>query len=259
VGGISAQLEGEAMPVDYDGFVGGDREHIELPALQQQMLERLVETGRPVVFVNMSGGAVALPWADANLDAILQAWYPGQAGGTAVADVIVGNYNPAGRLPVTFYRSTDDLPPFDSYDMAGRTYRYFEGTPLYPFGHGLSYTTFEYTDLRTSAGTLAADDSVVVSVDVTNTGGRPGDEVVQLYVSHPRSSVERPLKSLKGFERIALDPGETRTARFVLRPSDFAWWDAERDRWTIERGPVELLVGASSEDIRQRAIVKVED
>lgn len=259
VGGISAQLEGEAMPVDYDGFVGGDRRDIELPALQQQLLEKLHATGKPIVLVDMSGSAVALPWADGNLNAILQAWYPGQAGGTAVADVIVGNYNPAGRLPVTFYRSTDDLPPFENYDMAGRTYRFFEGTPLYPFGHGLSYTTFEYTNLRTSAGTLAVDDSVVVSVDVTNTGDRPGHEVVQLYVSHPRSSVERPLKTLKGFERIALDPGETRTAAFLLRSSDLAYWDAERDRWTIERAPVELQVGASSTDIRQRTTVDVED
>lgn len=257
VGGISGQLEGEAMPVDYDGFAGGDRMNIELPALQQQLLDQLHATGRPIVVVNMSGSAVALPWVDANVNAVLQAWYPGQAGGTAVADVLVGTYNPAGRLPVTFYRSTEDLPPFESYTMAGRTYRYFDGEPLYPFGHGLGYTTFDYAGLRTSAETLSADDSLTVSVDVTNTGERAGDEVVQLYVAHPQSAVERPLKELKGFERLALDPGQTRTVEFVLCASELAYRDAEHDRWVVEVAPAEIQVGASSADIRQRVTVEV--
>jgi beta-glucosidase len=257
VGGISGQLEGEEMPVDYEGVAGGDRLRIELPPLQQHLLEQLHATGKPVVVVNMSGSAVALSWADANVNALLQAWYPGQAGGTAVADVLVGNYNPAGRLPVTFYRSTEDLPPFERYDMAGRTYRYFEGEPLYPFGHGLSYTRFDYANLRTSADALSAGDSLTVSVDVTNTGERPGDEVVQLYVAHLESTIERPLKSLRGFERITLDPGETRTVEFVLDAEAIAYWDADADDWVVEPGRVQLQVGASSADGRQITHVSV--
>ncbi|MFW5899483.1 MAG: glycoside hydrolase family 3 C-terminal domain-containing protein, partial [Jiangellaceae bacterium] len=257
VGGISGQLEGEAMPVDYDGFVGGDRESIELPALQQRLLDELHATGRPIVMVNMSGSAMALPWAGANLGAILQAWYPGQAGGSAVADALVGRYNPAGRLPVTFYRSTDQLPPFEDYDMDGRTYRYFDGDVLYPFGHGLSYTTFDYANLRTSAAALPANGSITVSVDVTNTGDRAGDEVVQLYTAHPHSAVDRPLEELKGFQRITLEPGETRTVTFSLDASELAYRDTEHDRWVVEEAPVEVLVGASSADIRQRATVDV--
>ena len=255
VGGISAQLEGEAMPVDYEGFVGGDRIGIELPVLQQQLLERLYETGKPIVFVNLSGSAVALPWADASLNAILQAWYPGQAGGTAVADVLVGTYNPAGRLPVTFYRSTGQLPPFEDYAMEGRTYRYFEGRPLYSFGHGLSYTTFDYANLRIHD--RAPSDSIVVSIDVTNTGSRAGDEVVQLYVKHLGSAVARPLKELRGFERIALVPGQRQTLTFRLAPQDVAYWDAEKDTWVVEPGRVQVQLGASSSDVRLTTDVPV--
>jgi beta-glucosidase len=200
------------------------------------------------VFVNLSGSAVAMPWADEHLNAILQAWYPGQAGGTAVADVLTGAYNPAGRLPVTFYRSTDDLPPFEDYDMVGRTYRYFEGDPLYPFGHGLSYTTFAYENLRTSASTLEAP--ITVSVDVTNTGEVMGNEVVQLYVAFPAAAGERPIKDLRGFRRITLAPGETQTVTFPLTARDVAYWNAEADAWAVEPGPVQLQVGASSSDIR---------
>ena len=250
VGGISGQLEGEAMPVDYEGFVGGDRVEIELPELQQQLLRRLHETGTPIVLVNLSGSAIAFPWADEHVDAILQAWYPGQAGGTAVADVLVGNHNPAGRLPVTFYRSTDDLPHFEDYDMANRTYKYFHGEPLYAFGHGLSYTTFSYENLRANTDALAAGSSVTISVDVTNTGSIAGDEVVQLYVSYPESSVARPIRELRGFDRITLAPGETGTVSFSLEPADVAYWNTETESWTIEPGTVSVEVGASSSDIR---------
>jgi beta-glucosidase len=259
VGGLSAQLEGEDMVVDYDGFLGGDRLHIELPALQQDLLEQLHATGKPIVFVNLSGSAVAMPWVADRANAMLQAWYPGQAGGTAVADVLLGTYNPAGRLPVTFYRSTDDLPPFVDYDMAGRTYRYFDGDPLYPFGHGLSYTRFDYSDLRTSGEVLGDNDTITVSVDVTNTGARAGEEVVQLYVAHPQSAVARPRKALKGFARVSLTPGETQRVDFPLSASDVAYWEDGRDRWVIEAAPLEILVGASSEDIRQRVTVRVVD
>ena len=168
VGGISAQLEGEEMTVDYDGFKGGDRTLIELPAVQQRLLELLQATGKPLVFVNLSGSAIAMPWADAHANAILQAWYGGQAAGTAVADVLFGRVNPAGRLPVTFYRATADLPDFDDYSMANRTYRYFGGKPLYAFGHGLSYTTFVYKNLNCSTVKSAAAPPLIVSVDVAN-------------------------------------------------------------------------------------------
>ena len=253
VGGISGQLEGEQMPVDYTGFDGGDRLRIELPPLQRDLVERLEATGKPLVFVNLSGSAVALPWVAEHADAVLQGWYPGQAGGTAVADVLTGAYNPAGRLPVTFYRSTDDLPPFEDYAMAGRTYRYFEGDPLYAFGHGLSYTTFGYANLRASSSALASE--IAVSVDVTNTGDVAGDEVVQLYVSFPESAVERPIRDLRGFRRITLQPGETQTVTFPLTARDVAYWDPDRDAWTVEPGPVEVQVGAASDDVRQSTTV----
>jgi beta-glucosidase len=210
--------------------------------------------------VLMNGSALAVSWAQANVPAILEAWYPGQAGGQAIADVLFGDYNPAGRLPVTFYKDTTDLPPFTSYDMRagqGRTYRFFKGTPLYPFGHGLSYTTFGYRNLRTSAPTLGAGGTVTVSVDVTNTGRRAGDEVVQLYVKHAGSRVERPIKDLRGYRRVTLKPGETRTVSFPLAARSLAYWDAERDRWVVESEPVELQVGGSSADVRVTRTLRV--
>jgi beta-glucosidase len=204
VGGISAQLEGEEMHGGLRRLFGRRPPRIELPALQQELLEKLHATGKPIVFVNLSGSAIALPWADEHLNAILQAWYPGQAGGTAVADVLLGNYNPAGRLPLTFYRATEDLPDFKDYAMAGRTYRYFAGKPLYAFGHGLSYTKFDYTHLRVMP---AANGALAVTVDVTNTGARDGDEVVQLYATPPAARAPP-----------ARDPGAVR-----LRPRARLW------------------------------------
>src|SRR5438132_8109720 len=185
--GLTARLEGEEMRVAIEGFSGGDRTRLDLPAPQQHLLERIVALGKPTVLVLMSGSAVAVSWAQEHVPAILEAWYPGQAGGTAIAQVLFGAYNPGGRLPVTFYRDVADLPPFEDYRMAGRTYRFFEGVPLYPFGYGLSYTTFRYERLRVSRDTLRGDDSMTVAVDVTNTGARGGDEVVQLYVRYPHS------------------------------------------------------------------------
>lgn len=248
--GLSPRLEGEEMRVEVPGFRGGDRTSLDLPATQQRLLERVVATGKPTVLVLLNGSALAVNWAQGHVPAILEAWYPGQAAGTAIADVLFGDYNPAGRLPVTFYRAADDLPPFESYDMRGRTYRFFRGQPLYPFGHGLSYTTFRYAGLRASAPLLRAGDTVTVSVDVTNTGARDGDEVVQLYVQHPRSSVERPVQELKGFVRVPLRAGETRTVRLALPADELRYWDAAADRWVLEPGPVRIRVGASSADIR---------
>ncbi|MGH7712188.1 MAG: glycoside hydrolase family 3 C-terminal domain-containing protein, partial [Gemmatimonadaceae bacterium] len=255
--GLTARLEGEEMPVQIEGFRGGDRTRLDLPAPQQRLLERIVAVRKPTVLVLLNGSALAVNWAHENVPAIIDAWYPGQAGGSAIADVLFGDYNPSGRLPLTFYRSESDLPPFESYDMKGRTYRFFSGTPLYPFGHGLSYTTFTYADLQTSADSLRAGDTVSVSVHVTNSGTRRGDEVVQLYVEHVGSAVERPIKELRGYRRLTLNPGETRTIRFPLAASQLAYWHEREDRWVAERERVRLLVGASSADIRLDKTINV--
>jgi len=255
VGGISAQLEGEEMEVDYDGFKGGDRTKIELPAVQEELLQALQATGKPVVFVDLSGSALALPWEDEHLPAIVQAWYPGQAAGTAVADVLLGNYNPAGRLPVTFYRATADLPAFEDYNMAGRTYRYFGGKALYPFGYGLSYTRFAYTNLRVVPG---KDSSFDVTVDVTNTGGRDGDEVVQLYVTPPAASHPREREALGGFSRVPLARGETKTVTLNVPATALRRWSPEKNDYVIPTGEWTVRAGASSADIRQTALVRME-
>jgi beta-glucosidase len=245
------------MRVAIDGFSGGDRTRLDLPATQERLLERIAALGKPIVLVLMSGSAVAVTWAQDHVPAILQAWYPGQAGGTAIAEVLFGDYNPGGRLPVTFYRDVGDLPPFEDYRMAGRTYRFFEGVPLYPFGHGLSYTTFRYDRLRISNDTLRGGDSLTVSVDVTNNGTRAGDEVVQLYVRYPQSAVTRPRRDLRGFRRVTLRPGETRTITFPLTASALRYWDPDAHRWAVENGAVVIEVGASSADIKVEHTVTV--
>ena len=255
--GLSPRLEGEEMSVSIEGFKGGDRTSLDLPAAQQRLLERIVAIGKPTVLVLMSGSALSVNWAAEHVPAILEAWYPGQAAGTAIADVLFGDANPGGRLPVTLYRSVTDLPPFEDYRMAGRTYRFFGGTPLFPFGHGLSYTTFEYRNLRTSAERLAAGDTITVSVDVTNTGAREGDEVVQLYVQHPGSKVERPREDLRGYRRVKLAPGETRTVAFPLAAGSLAYWNAAGHAWVVEDETVRIRVGASSADIRAERTIAV--
>jgi len=255
--GITSRLEGEEMRIRTEGFVGGDRTSLDLPAAQQHLLERIAAVGKPTVLVLMSGSALAVNWAQEHVPAIVEAWYPGQAGGTAIADVLFGAYNPGGRLPVTFYRSAADLPPFDDYRMAGRTYRWFQGVPLYPFGFGLSYTTFGYARLRASADTLGRNDTLTVSVDVTNTGTRAGDEVAQLYVRHLGSSVPRPIRDLRGFRRVRLAPHETRTVRFRLTASDLAYWNTDTHGWATENEPIVVEVGASSADIRLEKAITV--
>ncbi|HEY4305224.1 MAG TPA: glycoside hydrolase family 3 C-terminal domain-containing protein [Gemmatimonadaceae bacterium] len=248
--GLTARLEGEEMPVQITGFRGGDRTSIDLPAVQQELLERVMAVGKPTVLVLMNGSALAVNWAQDHVPAIVEAWYPGQAAGTAIADVLFGNYNPAGRLPVTFYRSVDDLPPFDDYAMKGRTYRFFVGTPLYPFGFGLSYSTFGYKNLRISSPSAKSGDTITVSVDITNTGKRAGDEVAQLYARHVSSKVERPLSDLRGYSRVSLQPRETKTVAFRVPVSSLAYWDTATHAWIVESEGVELGVGASSTDIR---------
>ena len=251
VGGFTAQLEGEEMQVNFDGFAGGDRTKIELPAVQEQLLKKLHATGKPLVLVLMSGSAIALPWTDAHANAIVQAWYPGQAGGTAVADVLLGKTNPAGRLPVTFYRATTDLPPFENYSMTNRTYRYFTGQPLYPFGHGLSYTRFAYQNLRTAKTT--DDTRLTATIDITNTGERDGDEVVQLYAQEPASSQPHARQSLCGFKRIHLKAGETKTIAITIPTSALRRWDNAKKDYAIPAGDWQILAGASSADLRQTA------
>jgi len=255
--GLTANLEGEEMRVQIPGFRGGDRTSIDLPAPQQRLLEKVVALGKPTVLVLLNGSALAVNWAQEHVPAIVEAWYPGQAGGSAIADVLFGDYNPAGRLPVTFYKSVSDLPPFEDYAMKGRTYRYFTGTPLYPFGHGLSYTTFAYRNLRASGERFSAAGTVGVSVDVTNTGAKAGDEVVQLYVQHVGSTVARPVKELKAYRRVTLKPGQTRRVTLPLAAKSLAYWNEQTHGWVVESEPVKLQVGASSGDIRAERTIRV--
>jgi beta-glucosidase len=221
VGGISPQLEGEDMQVNAPGFDGGDRTSILLPAVQTELLKALKSTGKPVVFVMMTGSALAIPWEAENIPAIINAWYGGQSAGTAIADVLFGDYNPSGRLPVTFYKSDSDLPGFTDYSMDNRTYRYFKGEPLFPFGFGLSYTTFKYDKLQVPEN-IVKGKALPVSVQVTNSGKRDGDEVLQLYVSYPNSDLKTPIRALKGFQRISLKKGESKNVQFLLQPEDLS-------------------------------------
>ncbi|WP_303828489.1 glycoside hydrolase family 3 protein [Asticcacaulis taihuensis] len=213
VGGLSARIEGEEMKVEAAGFAGGDRTSLDLPAPQQKLLERVSATGKPVVLVLMNGSALGINWAKANVPAIVEAWYPGGDGGTAVAGALAGDFSPAGRLPVTFYQSADQLPAFTDYSMTGRTYRYFKGAVLYPFGYGLSYTTFDYDAPALSAPAIKAGDAVTAQVKITNSGGRDSDEVVQLYVKKPGDSAN---PVLAGFQRVHLKAGESRTVSLAL-------------------------------------------
>ncbi|MBV9881573.1 MAG: glycoside hydrolase family 3 C-terminal domain-containing protein [Sphingomonadaceae bacterium] len=246
VGGLTAQLEGEEMRIETPGFAGGDRTSLDLPAPQQRLLERVVATGKPVVLVLMNGSALSVNWADAHVPAIVEAWYPGGEGGTAVARLIAGDYSPAGRLPVTFYRSVDQLPDFEDYAMARRTYRYFDGAPLYPFGYGLSYTSFAYAAPRLSSTQVRADGSVTASVEVANTGAMDGDEVVQLYLSRP-GVAGAPRRALAGFQRIRLARGERRRVQFTLQDRALSIVDPEGVR-RIVPGTAELWLGGGQPD-----------
>jgi beta-glucosidase len=258
VGGLTGDVEGEEMKVSYPGFAGGDRTDLRLPGSQRKLLEALHATGKPIALVLTGGSALAVDWAQQRLPAILRAWYPGQRGGNAVADVLFGETNPSGRLPVTFYKENEKLPAFDDYTMQGRTYRYFTGQPLYPFGHGLSYTTFAYDGLRLDRARASAAQPVKVSLDVKNTGTRAGDEVVQLYLHPLDPKRERARKELRGFQRIHLEPGESREVTFTITPAnDLRTWDETRDAYAVDPGAYEVQVGASSADTRVRARLDV--
>jgi beta-glucosidase len=229
------------MQVNYDGFKGGDRTHLKLPKTQENLLQALHATGKPVVLVLTSGSALAVNWENENIPAIIQPWYPGQEGGTALAEVLFGDYSPAGRLPVTFYKSVEQLPPFEDYNLKGRTYRYFAGEPLFAFGFGLSFTKFDYSNLVLPNETKAGND-VNISVEVQNTGKVAGDEVVQLYVKDIEASVPVPIRSLQGFKRIHLKPGEKQVVEFKLLPKQLAIID-ESAKFFVEPGTFEIAVG----------------
>jgi len=246
--GLSPTLEGEEMPVKFEGFAGGDRTDIKLPGTQERLLKKIVALGKPVVLVLLNGSAVAINWANDNVPAIVEAWYPGEEGGTAIADVLFGDYNPAGRLPVTFYKSVNQLPAFDDYDMAGRTYRYMSRKPLYAFGYGLSYTRFKYNRLEIDRPQIDASGRARISLEVKNVGRRAGDEVVQLYVRYRDSKVTRPIKDLRGLARISLEPGESKIVEFELAANQLEYWG--EGGWVVEPGTVEVQVGAASDDIR---------
>ncbi|MDD2641836.1 MAG: glycoside hydrolase family 3 C-terminal domain-containing protein [Bacteroidales bacterium] len=253
VGGLSARLEGEEMPVSFDGFSGGDRTKIELPDVQKSLLEAMHKTGKPVILVNCSGSAMGFGDIESQYNALLQAWYGGQAAGIAVADVLFGDYNPAGRLPVTFYKSTDQLPDFENYDMEGRTYRYFREEPLYAFGYGLSYTTFEYGNATLSKNTIKAGKGVSISIPVTNSGNCDGDEVVQVYVKS-LDNPSAPIKSLKGFKRVPIAAGSTTTVTIDLESKAFEFYNETVDELAPRAGKYQIMYGSSSNDADLKTI-----
>ena len=241
--GLSPELEGEEMPVHVTGFDGGDRTEIELPAVQKQLLEAVAATGKPVTVVMLNGSALAMKWANEHAAAILEAWYPGEEGGTAIAATLAGDTNPAGRLPVTFYASTDQLPPVDDYAMANRTYRYFTGTPLWGFGYGLSYTNFKWSNVRLSTDKLTAGEPLTLDADVKNVGSKKGDAVSEIYLKAPAAPTN-PIHALVGFVRTPLEAGQQEHIHVVIEPRSLSSVAADGKR-SIEPGEYSLFVGGS--------------
>ena len=239
-GGITPAQEGE----------GFDRDSIELPECQQTLIKALHETGKPMVMVNCSGSAMALLWESENLPAILQAWYPGQSGGQAVAEVLFGEVNPSGHLPLTFYRATSDLPAFTDYSFSNRTYRYFNGKSLYAFGHGLSYTQFDYKSGELESENIPAEGTAKVTFTLSNSGKRDGDDVVQVYYRHVNSVVPQPKLALCGFTRVHLGSGQSTEVNVDIPTERLRYWDTEKKQYVVEPGKYEILVGAASDDIR---------
>ncbi len=250
VTGISSRLEGEEMPVKLDGFEGGDRTRLVLPDPYENLLKAVYDAGKPVVLVLTGGSALAVNWAETYIPAILMAWYPGEEGGHALADILFGRFNPVGRLPVTFYRSVNDLPPFTDYFMKGRTYRYFSGFPLYPFGYGMSYTSFDYSDLSLSGKEVIPSDTVKIHLTVKNTGNMDGEELIQLYVRNLNQGEPQPLKSLKGFRHVYLKKGEKKQVTILLPVSELAYYHTKDKKFVTDPGKYEIQIGASSSDIR---------
>ncbi|TJZ61765.1 glycoside hydrolase family 3 protein [Sphingobacterium olei] len=253
VGGISPSLEGEEMGVNLPGFKGGDRTDIELPAVQRALIKALKNAGKKVVLVNCSGSPIGLEPEIENCEAILQAWYPGQSGGTAVAEVLFGDYNPAGRLPVTFYKNVQQLPDFENYDMEGRTYRYMDEAPLFPFGHGLSYTTFVYGKPRVDKKKIKVGEHIKLRIPVTNTGKINGEEVVQVYL-RKNGDVDGPSKTLRAFKRTVISAGQTVAVEFELSAKEFQWWNEASQSMDVSAGEFTVFVGGSSENERLATI-----
>jgi beta-glucosidase len=253
--GLSPDLEGEEMRVQIPGFSGGDRTDIALPAAQQQLLKAVKESGKPLVVVLLNGSAVAVNWAQQNADSILEAWYPGQAGAQAIAETLSGKNNPSGRLPVTFYKSVDDLPPFTDYSMANRTYRYFKGEPLYGFGYGLSYTSFVYSNAKLSTKTLPAGEALTVEAEVKNVGKTAGEDVVQLYLTPPQDGM-LPRHSLEGFQRVHLAPGEARHIQFTLEPRQLSYVDRNGVR-AVRAGSYSIFIGGSQPGTSDGAVTSL--
>lgn len=254
--GLSPKLEGEEGAVaNSDG--GGDRISLELPGMQEELLKAVMTVGKPVVLALFNGSPIAINWAQENIPAIIEAWYPGEEGGTALAEVLFGDYNPGGRLPVTFVKSLDQLPPFTDYSMKGRTYRYMQEEPLYPFGYGLSYTTFTYRNLALdkTCFALGQDQTVRITVEVENTGPVAGDEVVQLYLKHIEAVVDTPIWELQGFKRLSLAPGEKQTVEFILQPRQLAVVD-ETGTFRLEPGKIQIYVGGRQPDARSYALTR---
>ena len=246
-GGISPLLEGESMNVSAPGFKGGDRENIELPLIQRQILAELDKAGKKIVLVNYSGSAMALVPETKSCDAILQAWYPGQEGGTAIADILFGDYNPSGKLPVTFYQSTEQLPDFSDYSMKNRTYRYFKEEPLFPFGYGLSYTQFKYGEATLNTDSLTHGGKIVLNIPITNIGKYNGEEVVQVYLRR-KDDTDGPQKTLRQFKRIALTKGASGHATIELPYDSFEWFDTQTNTMRTMKGEYVILYGSSSRD-----------
>jgi beta-glucosidase len=259
VGGLTGDVEGEEMKISYPGFMGGDRTDMVLPKPQQDLLEDLVATGKPVVLVLTGGSSLAVDWADKNVPAILMSWYPGQRGGSAVADILFGDVSPSGRLPVTFYKANTKLPDFQDYSMQGRTYRYFDGKPLYAFGHGLSYSSFAYKNILLNKEAMQQSDSLEISLDVKNTGKIMANEVVQIYVRPEDAQPLDAIKNLRAFKSVELKPGESRTLKFdLLAARDFTYYDEEQKSYRVRPGDYEIQVGASSSDIRLKETIRIE-
>jgi beta-glucosidase len=250
VGGLDSTLETEEQRETCQDFDFGDRTRIELPPVQEALIKKLHATDKPVVFINCSGSAIAMPWEKDHLPAIIQAWYPGEEGGRAVAEVLFGDVDPAGRLPITFYTSTKDLPPFEDYSMSNRTYRYFNDKPEFAFGHGLSYTKYTYDGGKLNHKVFTPDDILKVSFIVKNSGGRDGDEVAQMYFRHVHSAVPQPDLALCGFTRLHLSRGQATQATIEVPAKCFRYWDTNMKQYVVEPGAYQLLVGAASDEIR---------
>jgi beta-glucosidase len=251
--GLSPRLEGEEMDVKVKGFGGGDRTSLDLPETQESLMKKIYALGKPTVLVLLNGSAVSINWANENIPAIVEAWYPGQAAGDAIADVLFGDYNPSGRLPVTFYKSVEQIPAFTDYSMKGRTYRYFTGEVLYPFGYGLSYSNFEYKNVHMEKEKISGNESVYLYADVTNKGKVKGEEVVQLYVKGKGLKENDAVKSLKGFEKITLSPDETKTVKFQITPQLLTVYN-EKLGYTVEKRAYELMVGPSSAEKNAKTV-----